>query len=60
MSHVVSIETRVRDILATDAVQVGIFDAATMSTIQQEDLSLYTEFIVFLTKKICRKFRLLC
>jgi extracellular factor (EF) 3-hydroxypalmitic acid methyl ester biosynthesis protein len=50
-------ETRVRDILATDAVQVGIFDAGTMSTIQQEDVSLYIEFIVFLTRKICRKFR---
>ena len=50
-------ETRVRDIQATGAVQIGIFDIETMSTIQNEDPSLYSDFLVLLTQKICRKFR---
>lgn len=50
-------ETRVRDIIAKDEVQVGIFDQKTIDTMQREDLSLYTNFLVFITRKICRKFR---
>ena len=50
-------ETRVRDIRASGDVEVGIFDQATIETMQQEDIKLYTNFLVFITRKICRKFR---
>lgn len=50
-------ETRVRNITAKDDVQVGVFDQTTVDTMQREDLKLYTDFLVFITRKICRKFR---
>ncbi|BHH82030.1 hypothetical protein LA52FAK_03190 [Desulforhopalus sp. 52FAK] len=50
-------ETRVRDIRANGDVIVGVFDEKTIETIQREDLKLYTDFLVFITRKICRKFR---
>jgi extracellular factor (EF) 3-hydroxypalmitic acid methyl ester biosynthesis protein len=50
-------ETRVRDIQANDSVEVGIFDAESMQVMRQEDPSLYIDFLIFITQKICRKFR---
>lgn len=50
-------ETRVRDIKATGELQVGFFDTETMNMMRREEPSLYTDFIIYLTRKICRKFR---
>lgn len=50
-------ETRVRDIQAHDNVQVGIFDAGSMAVMREKDPSLYIDFLIFITQKICRKFR---
>lgn len=50
-------ETRVRDIQANDDVEVGVFDEKTMEVMCRQDPGLYTEFLVYITKKICRKFR---
>ncbi len=50
-------ETRVRDIQAAENVEVGIFDTTTMNKIRAADPSLYINFIVYLTQRICQKFR---
>lgn len=50
-------ESRVRDIQANDDVEVGIFNHETMTNMQSIDPALHTEFLVFITQKICRKFR---
>ncbi len=50
-------ETRVRDIQANGPVQVAIFNGQTMDAIRLGDQTLYTDFLVFITQKICRKFR---
>lgn len=50
-------ETRVRDIQANGDVEVGIFNDAAMSRMRAERPDLYIDFLVFITRKICRKFR---
>lgn len=50
-------ETRVRDIQANGPVQVAIFNGETMDSIRCGDQALYADFLVFITQKICRKFR---
>lgn len=50
-------ESRVRDIRANGPVEVGIFNADTMNMIRREVPTLYIDFIIFITQKICRKFR---
>ena len=50
-------ETRVRDILATGDVEVGIFTTDAMNRIRLSNPSLYIDFIIVLTQRICQKFR---
>ncbi len=50
-------ESRVRDIQAVGEVRVGIFDATVMDILRAQHPELYMDFIVFLTQKICGKFR---
>lgn len=50
-------ESRVRDIQAAGAARVAIFDAATMTALRVHQPELYMDFLVFLTQKICGKFR---
>jgi len=50
-------ESRVRDIRATDEARIAIFDTATMTALRTQDPVLHTDFILFLTRKICHKFR---
>jgi CRP-like cAMP-binding protein/SAM-dependent methyltransferase len=50
-------ESRVRDIQAVDQVRVGIFDNDVMDSLREQHPSLFTDFILFLTQKICGKFR---
>ncbi len=50
-------ETRVRDIRAVGDVEVGIFTTDTMNRIREINSSLYIDFIMFLTQRICHKFR---
>jgi CRP-like cAMP-binding protein/SAM-dependent methyltransferase len=50
-------ESRVRDIKANSDVEVGIFDQTIMDTMQEQDPELYMDFLVYMTRKICRKFR---
>lgn len=50
-------ESRVRDIQAAVDARVGIFDSDTMNTIRADNPSLYIDYLVFITKRICGKFR---
>ena len=50
-------ETRVRDIQANGEVEVGLFNDAVLARMRSEAASLYMDFLVFITRKICNKFR---
>lgn len=50
-------ESRVRDIQAADAVQIAIFTPLVMRNIQLQAPQLYADFLLFLIKRICSKFR---
>lgn len=50
-------ETRIRDIQANGPVEVAVFNHATMNTMRLADPSLYIDFLVSITRKICGKFR---
>jgi len=50
-------ETRVRDIRATGEVELAIFNAETMNLLRREVPARYIDFLIFITQKICRKFR---
>ncbi len=50
-------ESRVRDIKAVGEARVGIFDTPVMDSLRTEHPELYMDFMVFLTRKICGKFR---
>lgn len=50
-------ESRVRDIQAAADARVGIFDIGVMETMRAENPSLYIDFLIFLTQRICSKFR---
>lgn len=50
-------ESRVRDIRATGKARIATFDTASMATLREREPVLYTDFILFLTQKICHKFR---
>lgn len=49
--------SRVRDIQTTATAQIAVFDAGTMATFRAQQPDLYTDFLIFLTRKICQKFR---
>ncbi len=50
-------ETRVRDIMATGDVEVGVFTTETMNRMREADPALYINFIMYLAQRICLKFR---
>jgi len=50
-------ESRVRDIQAVDGARIGIFDSGVMESLRADNPSLYMDFLVLLTRKICSKFR---
>jgi len=50
-------ESRVRDIQAAGEARIAIFDTAVMAALRAQQPELYTDFIIFLTQKICGKFR---
>ncbi len=50
-------ESRVRDIQAAVKAKVGIFDETTMAHLKEENPTLYMDFLLLLTQKICGKFR---
>ncbi len=50
-------ESRVRDIQAIKKARVGLFDTAAMDALRAGQPELYMDFLVFLTRKICGKFR---
>ena len=50
-------ESRVRDIQAATDARVGIFDCGVMQAMRTGNPSLYIDFLVFLTQRICGKFR---
>lgn len=50
-------ETRVRDIQANGEVEVGIFNDGAMERMREQAPELYADFLVYITRKICRKFR---
>lgn len=50
-------ESRVRDIRATETAEVAVFDTETMTAMRTRQPELYMDFLVFLTQKICGKFR---
>lgn len=50
-------ESRVRDIRAINSVTIGTFDSGVMERMQAAEPQAYMDFLVFLTRKICRKFR---
>jgi len=49
--------TRDRTMLATDDVELAFFDQQVMDDIRDDDPELFTEFLLFLTREICAKFR---
>jgi CRP-like cAMP-binding protein/SAM-dependent methyltransferase len=50
-------ESRVRDIQAVGEARVAIFDSVVMDSLRAQQPDLFTDFLVFLTQKICGKFR---
>ena len=50
-------ESRVRNIQAVGEARVGIFDETVMEKLRAAQPELFTDFIVFLTRNICGKFR---
>ncbi|MBM9538377.1 cyclic nucleotide-binding domain-containing protein [Desulfobulbus alkaliphilus] len=50
-------ESRVRDIQAVSPCRIGIFDTRVMETMRGDHPDLFMDFILFLTRKICGKFR---
>jgi CRP-like cAMP-binding protein len=50
-------ESRVRDIRAIENAEIAIFNGRVMDRLQQAAPHVCMDFLVFLTQKICRKFR---
>ena len=50
-------ESRVRDIQASTSAEIAVFDREVMETLRVENPGLYMEFIIYLTRRICAKFR---
>ncbi|WP_136810410.1 cyclic nucleotide-binding domain-containing protein [Desulfosediminicola flagellatus] len=50
-------ETRVRDIKANGDVKVGIFNASALHSMRTESPDLFMDFMLFITRNICHKFR---
>jgi len=50
-------ESRVRDIQAAKEARIALFDAKVMAALKAKNIELYADFIIFLTQKICGKFR---
>jgi len=49
--------SRVRTILASDDVELSIFDQEVMDTLREEEPEVFVDFLLYLTKRICKKFR---
>ncbi|MCK5544374.1 MAG: cyclic nucleotide-binding domain-containing protein [Desulfobulbaceae bacterium] len=49
--------SRIRDIRATKKTRIAIFDQQGMARLQQEAPTVHSEFMTFLTRSICLKFR---
>lgn len=49
--------TRERNISASEEVTVAIFDQEVMAAIRTQEPETYIEFLTYLTRRICRKFR---
>ncbi len=49
--------SRVRTIIASDEVEVAIFDQEVMDTFREEEPEKYIDFLTYLTRRICTKFR---
>jgi len=49
--------SRVRTILASDDVEISIFDQEVMDTLRAEQPEIYIDFLLNLTRRICGKFR---
>ncbi|HHD64218.1 MAG TPA: cyclic nucleotide-binding domain-containing protein [Desulfobulbaceae bacterium] len=49
--------SRVRTITASGDVDIALFDQEVMDTIRKNQPDLYIDFLLYLTRKICRKFR---
>lgn len=50
-------ESRVRDIQALGEAQIALFDTTVMATLRANQPQLYMDFLIYLTQKICGKFR---
>jgi len=48
---------RDRTLTAADEVELAVFDQQVMDDIRRDDLELFSDFLLFLTEKICTKFR---
>jgi len=48
---------RDRTLIATDEVELAVFDQQVMDTIRADAPELFTDFLLFLTRRICTKFR---
>ena len=49
--------TRVRTIEASEEADIGVFTREVMETIREKQPDLYIDFLLYLTRKICAKFR---
>ena len=50
-------ESRVRDIQASVDAEIAVFDREVMESLRAGDPGLYMDFIIYLTRRICAKFR---
>ena len=49
--------SRVRTIVAAEDVEIAIFDQEVMDNMRAQQLELFTDFLLYLTRRICKKFR---
>lgn len=49
--------SRVRTILASEDVEISIFDQDVMDSLREEEPEVFVDFLLYLTKRICKKFR---
>ncbi len=49
--------SRVRTIIAAEDVEIAVFDQDVMDNMREQQLELFTDFLLYLTQRICKKFR---
>ncbi len=49
--------SRVRTIVAVDKLELAVFDRGTMEQLRSDNPDLYIDFVHYLTRRICKKFR---